>query len=544
MTKEDLFPITEETFPDYWYRVDALRRKARQKAAAAKIGGFLSNTVFLFVLLFFANGLLVSHTHGSYCDFLGSIPWFIQPWNRVSKVLLQPGNTLWQDGIRLFLAAYAAGIVIFAVITGLILLVYHPRKKEVPACSFRECAALLENLAKSARDLAFKTRIVTSRVAMVLTIAAGFALFFVYCFVLQDPQKITALLTRFPTIDPATNALLYVLAAYFIIDILCSILLFLTRFLYRFSFPYALLDQIATAALLSREEFAHLNAEALAEKAAALRMDALEYEKQCGYQIAKEQLYHAALLGDVPAMEHYARHCLILHLNDSAHYWLDKAAASGIAGKEVHAMRRRMQLGLRHNVEYLRASGNLTTSQKWRRAILAMCRKLISLLLTLLLAAGTVFFSAIYFAPEGTEVPLPDFLSGFFHLEGSSTAPEEERYTMTLTETGTKWEGCCIGYHQDGTPIVYSYSLSQNDDFTIPFVLPEGEKLYSSGIYTGNPWDVRKITQHVTFLENEIRIDRSFLSKRGAGECFVILTFVNAAGQTTAERYIPLILLP
>ena len=545
MENDKLFPVTGETFSQCWNYVDNLRRNAQRKAAVAKVGGFLTNFFFLFFLLFLINGLIVTHAEGSYCQYLMQIGWFGAAWNRIGSLLLQPGAALWQDGIKLLVSAYVAGILFFALLTGLILAVYHPRKKAVPALSHPENTALLEKLALDARDQAYKTQIVTSRVAMVLTIIAAFALFFGYCFVLQDADMVTALLTLFPTKDAATNALLYVLAAYCLIDWVSSLLLLVTRFLYRCDFPYTLIDETATAALLAREEYAGLDGNALAEKAEALREEALNLEKEGGYRPAKERLYQAALLGDVCAMEHYARHCLILHLPDSALYWLDKCIASDTASKEALSMRRRMRFGLRHNVEYLHLSGNLTSAQKWRKSLLSFCGKVLSTLLVLALLTAAALGAAMYFAPEDAEISLPDLLSELFGKETSTETLAAETYpdiAMTLTEQGTQWENCCFRYQEDGSPVVYSYSLSQGGDLSVPDVLAQGESFYSAGVYTGNPWDVRKITQYVSSQENAICIAQDFFTGRSEEECFIILTIHNDDGQPAQERYIPLVL--
>lgn len=247
---------------------------------------------------------------------------------------------------------------------------------------------------------------------MVFTIVCGLALFFAYALYLKNPNKVVSLLRSFPTDNETTNALLYVLAAYFAIDWLTAPLLWVTRIFYRFDFPYDLVVQAEAAALIAGDGLTDLSPEALAEKAAVLREEALELEKQNGYHPAKEKLHQAALLDDVSAMEHYARHCLLLHMNDSARYWLNKCAASENASQEALRMRRRMQLRMRHDVEYLRPEGNLTRKQKRLKALGSFAIKLLSLVLVLILIAAAVLGTAKYFAPEGAEVSLTEFFQG------------------------------------------------------------------------------------------------------------------------------------
>lgn len=412
MLKNHPFPVNEENFSRCWEYVDRQRRTARVKAAIAKHGGFLSNQFFLLALLYLANGLAVTHMTGSYCRFLKSLPGFLAPWEKLAEHLLKPGASWQENAVKLILLTYLASIILFALICAVISLVYHPRKKAVPTLSYGENANLLVKQAQEARDFSYQTRIVTSRVAMVFTIVCGLALFFAYALYLKNPNKVVSLLRSFPTDNETTNALLYVLAAYFAIDWLTAPFLWVTRIFYRFDFPYDLVVQAEAAALIARDGLTDLSPEALAEKAAALREEALELEKQNGYHPAKEKLHQAALLGDVSAMEHYARHCLLLHMNDSARYWLNKCAASENASKEALRMRRRMQLRMRHDVEYLRPEGNLTRKQRRLKALGSFAIKLLSLIMVLLLTAAVAWGAAMYFAPEGTEVSLTEFFQG------------------------------------------------------------------------------------------------------------------------------------
>ena len=69
-------------------------------------------------------------------------------------------------------------------------------------------------------------------------------------------------------------------------------------------------------------------------------------------------------------MEHYARHCILSHLNDSARYWLKKCIATGEASKEAEKMLLRLRLHLNHRVAYLRPeAAPLTRNQKILRVL-------------------------------------------------------------------------------------------------------------------------------------------------------------------------------
>jgi len=389
MKRPDFFPVTWETLPQCWPYIDGLRRKARRKSSIAKIGGFLTNLFFLFTLLFLGNGLIYRHLSGPYHRFLDSLGFFTPLWSKVSGLLLKSGDTLAMQILKLLLFAYGVSMLLFAALALIIVLVYHPRNRQMPEGTYADCTAALAQAAEDAWNHSYKTRIHTSIVSTVLVIFAAFFLFFAYVVYLQDAQAAMALLTIFPTADASTNCILYVLGSYLVINFFSSILLFLTRFLYRYDFPYDLMAQAQAANVFASLETWDTPDENTPDRrkewAAALREDALALEKEAAYGKAKSMLRDAALAGDIPAMEHYARHCLLSHMNDSARYWLKRCMASGEGSQDARKMLTRLKLGLKHKVGYLHKDAQpLTTGMKvrkytvtvlkilWRTAIVAL----------------------------------------------------------------------------------------------------------------------------------------------------------------------------
>lgn len=418
MKQSAMLPITPDNFDSCWQYIDHLRRNASRKSAIARFGGFLANLVLLFSLLFAVNGLIYSHFRGSYHFFLASIPLFSDLWTKVSLFLLNPGDTLTAQSIKLLLGAYGISILLFLTLALLISLIYHPRRRPVPEGTYAARTELLSKAAQEAWSWSYKTKISTSLASTLLVIVAAFALFFAYTIHLKDATAAQALLSIFPTHDYATNAMIYVLVAYFICHIFSTILLLLTRFIYRCRFPYEVMDQAETAVLIAQEESGDLTSEEIAaqrkERAAALRDDAISLEKEAAYRKAKTMFHDAALLGDAPAMKHYARHCLLSHLNDSARYWLEKAAASGEDGKDVKNMLLRLRLHLNHNTEYLRPdAAPLTKGQKFLR-ILKTVFSLLLRILVLLLLLGSVAVLALLLTDKLNINTLTDALSRLF----------------------------------------------------------------------------------------------------------------------------------
>lgn len=412
------FPVTEDNFPQCWEYIDRLRRKSRLMCAIAKLGGFLTNLFFLFSLLLMVNGLIYSHFHGSYHWFLRSLPLFSELWEKISALLLSPGDTPVVQAGKLVACAYGASALLFIALALVIALIYHPLRKQLPEGDYEVRTAALAKAAQEAWAKAYKTNLSTSPAATLLVIIAAFVLFFAYAIQLQDALAAQALLSIFPTHDYTTNALIYVLAAYIICHILSTILLFVTRFVYHYSFPYHLMAQAETAALIAREAPGDLSPDErnqwAQERSETLRREALELEKEAAYQKAGRMLHDAALLGDVPAMEHYARHCILSHLNESARYWLEQFIASGDDIQAAKKMLLRLRLRLNHRAAYLRPdAAPLTKGQRILRALKTIFTVLIRVL-TMLLFIAAVAVCVLLLTDRLEITALTDFLTKLF----------------------------------------------------------------------------------------------------------------------------------
>ena len=132
MKKPVMPAITPENFDSCWQFIDRLRRKSRRMCAIARIGGFWANLCLLFSLLFAVNGLIYSRFRGPYHSFLASIPHFSDLWTKISLLLLNPGDTLIAQSLKLTLGAYGISILLFLALALVIVLVYHPRRRPMP----------------------------------------------------------------------------------------------------------------------------------------------------------------------------------------------------------------------------------------------------------------------------------------------------------------------------------------------------------------------------------------------------------------------------
>jgi len=549
------FPVCEENFLQCWNYMDEKRRQIRVRVLTAKLGGFFSNLVFFFSLLFGANGLILLHFSGSYCSFLRGLPFFMKSWMQISK-LFPAGNSLSSDLLRLLFLSYLTGVALFLVLRLLVTLLYHPKKRTVPEGSYPQVVPQLASLTREVWQQSFKTHISTSVVSILLLIIAAFILFFAYTFYLEDASAAQELLSRFPTSDMGTNAVLYVFFAYIIGHFLCLPILLITRPLYYSGFPYAVVADTAAAALFAGESVEGLSEEAIAkqrlENAAALRKEGLQAEYQSGYRIAKALYLKAALGGDIPAMEHYARHCLLAHEKEAARYWLDKAAASGEISPEGKNMRQRLKTGRNLNVGYLREGVDSSLKAVRHRSTVHLLKNILSLVMLLVLSAALLVASVRYFGGDEASLvaELKELLKGMSEniSEEMAVSPTEETIVaniplQALMEAGTRWEGLCIAYDEAGAPMVSCYTQDAGGDLAVNYTFPEGEKLSSAQVYFGNIYDVRNITKHVSYDDGAqtVVIAEKYLQGLKPGEYFIILNkgshYFPLLVQETAAEY-------
>lgn len=544
MKKTSPFPITETNFQECWEYVDKHRRTARKKAAIAKIGRFSINLLFLWMLIFIACGLLYKWGESPFREFWEWL--FLFPyWEAVSSRFLVPGESIFADIGRLASVAYLLSAATFLLLAVVVRLLYHPIKKKLPEGTYAEKTELLAKQAQDARNASNQTRIDTSVVASVLAVFTLFGLLMAYAFYTEDAAAITELLGTFPTKDYQSNSILYVLILYCVCDIVCTPLLLVTLPIYHHEFPYDLVVEAERTAFYAREDLQDLTAEELAEKRAAdavkLREEALELEKQNAYGVAKRMLLQAAICSDVPAMEHYARHCLLSHMKDSAKYWLKKAVASGNASKKAKRMLLRLRLRMRHKEVYLRPDeAPLSTGKKILLALWTVIKTLWKLLMLAVLI-GTILLCAVMYQygadPSALEKLPPSIVQLLTQIQNQiedfpaeSTVSTEETLpyeppVLTLTDAGTPWENNCVAYAENGNPMVYCYSKASGGDLEAPCPLGTEGALRSAASYYGNKWDIRTMIQHATYYPETqtVVIAAEYLQSLAPGEYFIIL---------------------
>jgi len=538
MKKEIPYPVSEDNFSHCWEYVDKHRRIARKQAAVARTGGFLVTLFFLLALVLFGAGLLSQELGGTFGKFWENFLCY-ELRQKTANFVLKAGDDLSSCIVKLVCFSYLISFLLFAALAVIIWLLYHPRKNKLPAGTYEENIALLAKKSQEARDYSYKTRISASVTSSVIAIAAIFVLFTAYVIDLNDAAAMNKLLTIFPTSDITSNCLLYVLFLYLVFGLVGSVLVFITRPVYRYDFPYDLVVQAQRASLVAQ---AQISDDSRLEKAAALRDEAIETERSGAYTSAKELFHKAAILGDVTAMEHYARHCLLNRMNDSARYWLKEATASGQVSPRAKKMLLRMNLRLRHSEEYLKpVAAPPTIGQKIKNGLLTAI-KILWRLFILALFAAAVWIIYILFqsstnpaALDHLPADLVELLTQTQSIVGTDFSqkpeiPVEEvspfqTPVLELSIAGTKWEGNSIVNDSAGNPVVFCYSKDIGGDLHVPYYCNGETTVHSAGLFNGNKSDVRKFTKYVSCLPqtNTLVISEEYLMSREPGEYYIIL---------------------
>lgn len=379
MEKANIAPITAETFEQSWVEVDMHRRKAKRQLACVKVPSFFSNLVFAVLVLFVGNGLIYTSLQGSYCRFLREIPYFLSIWNRVNRMITEP---LWPTALRILVPVvlvYLISFLVYVVFMLLTLAIYHPFKRKLPDAVAQENAQQLLQMARDARRYSRKSTPGISLFWALFFVMIQFGLIAMYW--LTELKGMDAMMEVFvapvikvlePYLGEMTAmqlsslssslfmpTLMVFCVSFYVIYALFNLIHTLSTRVLRFhDVPYQFVAEVEHYAAFAGEETEGLTPEEIAQKrrdcAEETREKAIEMEKIHAHAKAKELFCAAAHSGDVPAMEHYARHWLIIGAKDPGRYWLQKAVDSGQASEFAVKTLKRLKWHRKYRAEYLK----------------------------------------------------------------------------------------------------------------------------------------------------------------------------------------------
>ena len=347
-------PVTAENFPNVWLTVDNYRIQAKKRRFGCVVSLWAGGFAFLFLLLTGIGGILYEHGVMPFYNLLRLLPGFEGLWRVMRWLNVGPGVLLW-DFLTLVLLLYWITMAVMALFYGLSLLLYHPKPRPVPEESPKENAS---GLLANARETMEYASDIHPRGWLIFPFAffLAEAAFLTLCILMAgDPAP---LLQSIMTPSTALNYMLLFAVTIGGFILVYGLPVYALWCFCRMKLNYAFVADIECYSFFAGEKAGKLTyPELLAkrkEKAAKTCQSALTAEKSGAYGKAAALFLEAAHGGDISAMEHYARHCMISESYVPAEYWLRRCISSGEASKNAKKLLRKLRLGSNTGVAYIR----------------------------------------------------------------------------------------------------------------------------------------------------------------------------------------------
>lgn len=372
-------PITAANFEENWNAVDAQRRKAKKKYVTTRVAAFFSNMVFAAAILIAGNGLIHDHLTGSYCDFLEKVPCLLPLWEKASGMILKPDFSVFLQIAVPVLLVYLICFAVCGIFVLIVMGLYHPLRRGLPAGTARENASQMLTMARDARRYSRKSGANGSMLWALIFMMLQFCVLALYFVIeLKDIGTLMSVasapvmrllephLTNFTELQLlnleasvfAPSLMLFSLAIYLAYALANHVHALSVQFMYKYHVPYSFVADVEYYYTFADEETEGMTEEEIKamrkESSEAKRIEALDLERIGAYGKAKELLAVAAHGGDVAAMEHYGRHWLIAGAKDPGRYWLQKCADTGEAGEYAVKTLRRLKWHLKYKAQYLK----------------------------------------------------------------------------------------------------------------------------------------------------------------------------------------------
>lgn len=348
-------PVTQDNVSDVWHSVDRTRIHARQRRVSCAVASMVGGFSILWLTFLVGCGMVFEYGITPFSDFLKWLPGFQSAWDFIQPLLPRPGDRFPEYALLNVLLVFTVSLFAAFVFGGLVMLIYHPFARKIPDGSAKEVASALLANARETMEISVRIRAVGWIFFLFAFFLIEFALLMLCILWLGDPgEAFSAYLTN----SALLNYLILFLAGTGGFGSLHGLLLLAIRSIYRLNIAYGFVAEIECYSIYASEKPGKLTWEELLAnrkaKAAEKRKEALALEKTGAYPKAAALFLAAAHGGDVPAMEHYARHCLISDSRVPAEYWLRRCVASGQASKNAKKMLRAMRWGGNTGAKFIR----------------------------------------------------------------------------------------------------------------------------------------------------------------------------------------------
>lgn len=347
-------PVTKENYLELWRCVWRKYGQAKHSMVTGKLIGIFGELTFLACMLFVTIGMFYSIQIPVICDFLDKIPYLIPMWQKFSGWLFQPQMI---PPVRIVIAigvCFGAGMAVSAALAIAVLVLYHPIPRKPSGDPIKDAATMSEKIHKARiyRNRA-KNNIALFCDIMYLVLLA--ALLTAVILLNLDKTDVIGQISKVFPINNMVVLIFTIFATFFCYSALDTWFFAIVKLFFYCNIPVRIMAdadrfklQVADLDTLPEEELS----EKWAKEAVEKRIKGLDMEKGGEFARAKQLLLEAALAGDAPAMDHYARHCIIQRQNEEAIFWLqscvDTGKADDVTKKRLKDMKRGRTLTLKY----------------------------------------------------------------------------------------------------------------------------------------------------------------------------------------------------
>lgn len=348
-------PVTQENVSQVWHSVDLTRVRARQRRASCATAAITGGISLLAMTFLVGCGVIFEWGIAPFSDFLEWLPSFLPIWSFLQPFLPHPGGSFLQYAALNGLVVFLTSLLIALASGGLVSLIYRPFSRKISEGSAKEVASALLANARETMETSVQIRAVGWIFFLFAFFLMEFALLMLCILWLGEPEEVfSAYLTK----STLLNYLILFLGGTGGFGLVHGILLLCIHNVYRLGIAYGFVAEIERYSIYASEKPGKLTYEELLAKRKAKASEkckeALALEKSGAYPKAAAAFLEAAHGGDVSAMEHYARHCLISDSRVPAEYWLRRCVASGQASKNAKRMLRALRWGRKPDAKFIR----------------------------------------------------------------------------------------------------------------------------------------------------------------------------------------------
>lgn len=175
-------PIRTESFTEAWEYVSAKYRYAKRRVGIEKVASLVGNYLFLFLALLLCYGGIYQQNIPQLTAFMEKMTWLLEPWQVTQQLLAQSGLSGRDQLVLCACALYLIPLAVCAVLTLLVLVVYHPKKPLPPEGTEAQKAQALLQLGKDARKYARRSSGTATTCTILFIVALAL---FISCFLLD-----------------------------------------------------------------------------------------------------------------------------------------------------------------------------------------------------------------------------------------------------------------------------------------------------------------------------------------------------------------------